>query len=308
MEDLLPFAIVTLIVLVAFSFMYYIQNYGLEGYETFKDAFYSIFSQFVGGPEPATGPLDLVFGILSVVILLNVVIAIASTSWANAVDTSLILLCKYRLELLRQVDAFTRSKGFESLQCIPPDYDEDYDRFVETRILPLIRREHRGEEWWHLELSDEERKRWKLKMTLWSFCSPPLQAVLVVLPWILGLFTFGLLWPKHVRETLFGIVSEDNETFDIDLKPSAQKVQGEKGNERLLQIGRETENMKDEITKLRKDLAAGTDSSLEKRIGLIEEQMKEVSEDIKSIKQTTQDVLRLLMLQNTARSSDSDDS
>jgi hypothetical protein len=159
MKDLLPFAIVTLIVLVAFSFMYYIQNFGDEGYETFKDAFYSIFTQFFGGPEGATGPLDLIFGILSVVILLNVVIAIVSTSWENAVDTSLILLCKYRLELLRQVDALMPSKGFQSFQSlkfVSPDYDEDYDRFVETRILPLIRPEYRGEEWWHLELSEEE--------------------------------------------------------------------------------------------------------------------------------------------------------
>ena len=68
------------------------QHFGEEGFETYGTTFYTIFTFFVSGLEETTGPLDLIFGILSVIILLNVVIAIVSASWESAVESSLILL------------------------------------------------------------------------------------------------------------------------------------------------------------------------------------------------------------------------
>jgi hypothetical protein len=103
---------------------------------------------------------------------------------------------------------------------------------------------------------------------------------------------------------------------DIDPKRSGQKTQPpETGNE-LAQIGEDTESMKDERQDCdttssggsgggQSSLKAAPEFPLEKRIGLIEAQMNQVSDDIKSIKQINQDMLQLLML-NAARSSESE--
>jgi len=214
--DLFPFGIVTAIVLVAFSFMYYVKNYGEEGFETFVDSFYTVFTRFVGDFEEASDVLDLAFGVVSVMVLLNVLIAIVSTSWENAVNKSLILLCRHRLELLQQVDAIIPSRGFSTFRFIPTAYDEDFNKFVEDNIFSKIRPfSVRDDHTRQLDGDDEEDEQWQHHI-IWFIIYVPIRALVVVAPWLLGAATFGLLWPKHIREALFSIVPDDKEPSTIN--------------------------------------------------------------------------------------------
>jgi hypothetical protein len=101
MWDLVPFAIVTFLVIFVFAFMYFIQEFENEGYEDLYASFLTVFSNFVGDLRPSEGVFDLIFGVIVVVVLLDVVIGIVSASWENAVNTSLILRCAHRLQLFR---------------------------------------------------------------------------------------------------------------------------------------------------------------------------------------------------------------
>ena len=275
MVDILPFLTITFIILVAFTSMYYIQRFGEDGFETFASSFNSLFTAFIGGPEGTDGILDVLFGVLSIVILLNVVIAIISSSWDNAVQSSFVQFCYYRLQLLRQVQAtkrficcFPKGKKNKREKC---SYDEDYEKFIETKILSRLRPVHQGEEWWHLTLSEKQRKCWDLKMRLWEMSSPVLIFVLNLLPWLLGIPTFGGLWPRHIRECLFGMAIVDDE---IPYNDQSRKEQTRNGID------------VQEFLELRKEVQIQTDT--------IDDELAKLREEVKSIKQMNVQILELL--------------
>ena len=89
---LVPFGVSTFLVLSAFSFMYFVDRYdpngsvdnGDDSYQSLLDSFLSVFSSFVGEPARAENWLDIFFGIVTVVILLNIVIAIVTSEWDDA--------------------------------------------------------------------------------------------------------------------------------------------------------------------------------------------------------------------------------
>jgi hypothetical protein len=196
MWDLVPFAIVTFIVILVFAFMFFIQEYKEEGYEHFYASTLTVFSSFVGDPRPAEGPLDLIFGVVVVVVLLNVVIAIVSASWENAVNTSLILLCTHRLQLLRRANDNSAylPKWFSGEWWIDTQFEELMEKCVEE-----VREEYDfwvGFNQWH-----PTAFLWSV-LYLFMFLLRPFTTVLM---WIMGAATFGLTWSLSVRMYLFGI-------------------------------------------------------------------------------------------------------
>jgi hypothetical protein len=196
MWDLVPFSIVTFIVILVFTFMYFIQEFQEEGYEDFYASFLTVFSNFVGDPRPAEGVLDLIFGVVVVVVLLNVVIAIVSASWEDAVNTSLILLCTHRLQLLRRANdnSAMLPHWFGGEWWIDSKFDELMDR-----CLDQVREEY---EFW------VGFNQWHPTAFLWSglylfmFLFRPFMTCMM---WIIGSVTFGLTWSLNVRMYLFGI-------------------------------------------------------------------------------------------------------
>jgi hypothetical protein len=102
MKALVPFYVITAIVLVAFMSMYNVQhsddiiNECLNNTEkcecdedepepgnfcTYAASFYNVFGYLAGGPDGTTDPLDMIFIFLTVIIFLNVLIAIVSNAW-----------------------------------------------------------------------------------------------------------------------------------------------------------------------------------------------------------------------------------
>jgi hypothetical protein len=116
MYKLIPFFVITIIILTAFMYMYYVQRYdegvqcnateqelniknlGFENATTFPDvctcddsdqdnfcsytaAFYNVYGYLAGGPDDTADFLDIICGMVVVIVFLNVVIAIVSNAW-----------------------------------------------------------------------------------------------------------------------------------------------------------------------------------------------------------------------------------
>ena len=107
--------------------MYYVQKFPEEGFQTLGEAFVSIFGYFILGPDEVITPLDFVFGILIVIILLNVVIAIVSDAWAQATAEAARVFWEYRLEFILDVTGGNEfwEHRLEFIQEVSPEMTGD---------------------------------------------------------------------------------------------------------------------------------------------------------------------------------------
>ena len=214
---LVPFAALTTIVLVVFAFMFFVDRYGYPvddvsglNYETLWDSFLSVFSSFVGDPPNAENWLDILYGIVIVIVLLNVVIAIVSQQWEDATDQASKTFWQYRLDFLQEIrrkyDVNERSDDDQaspdnrksrraSLDNLGPDDTENPDDLplFYAVIAILIR-------------SEVERDQFKEKFLedsapLWSRI---LHHFIWVSFFVAGIFSFGWFWPAVIRKQLFG--------------------------------------------------------------------------------------------------------
>lgn len=147
-------------------------------------------------------------------------------------------------------------------------------------------------------------------MKLWTLYSFPIKFLVYVLLWIIGLVSFGLYWPKSIRNFLFGISAKGTQVSSESQKIEEGEIAD--SQQQLLQIRKDTESIGGELVKLRKDVRSiiqppitqrqpsdGLDppSSLISRMGRVEEKMNQVNADIASIKETNKEILRLLTMQ-----------
>ena len=200
--------------LVFFAFMYHVYRFEEEDqevlYRSFDEAFFSTFSSFVGEPARAENWLDIVFGVVTVVILLNVVIAIVSKGWDDATREASSAFWMYRLDFLQEISRGVRGQT-----------TKETEKVVSTRVLrltadmmvPIILG---GEE---EEDSDEipcflttvsclwlksrraVRERWdEGSAPLWTYV---IHRVLYAFYFFAGLVSFGLFWPMLIRKQIF---------------------------------------------------------------------------------------------------------
>jgi len=124
---LIPFAVITGVLLAAFAYLYFVQSNvsqwedcgkcrgletmtedcdGCDGHETLLASFLTTFASFVGGPDDTPTLLDVIYGVVTVIILLNVVIAIISKAWDDATEikNARRVFWKYRINLFYEVD------------------------------------------------------------------------------------------------------------------------------------------------------------------------------------------------------------
>ena len=120
-QDLIPFLIVSLVLLIGFGEMYNVDslasgtcrnptNDGDLSFCTFGDSLFSTYALFVGGIEmaelastTAMKVISITFGFFVAVILLNVVIAIVSNSWDSVTEEGKEVFWNYRLQFLSGV-------------------------------------------------------------------------------------------------------------------------------------------------------------------------------------------------------------
>ena len=79
-STLVPFFIVSSLLLLAFAYGFYVQ--GNESCETITKCYGYVLAGFFNGSDDDTDDLlDIMFGVIAIVVLLNVVIAIVSEAW-----------------------------------------------------------------------------------------------------------------------------------------------------------------------------------------------------------------------------------
>ncbi len=106
---LLPFLTVSALVLIGFVATYRIRsnfNPDYDGHEAcerdFSECLLFVTNNFFGGPDETSGWLDVFFGIMVVVILLNVVIAIVSDAWEDAKELTSTTFWQSRVNFLAE--------------------------------------------------------------------------------------------------------------------------------------------------------------------------------------------------------------
>lgn len=92
--------------------LYYIDRFAeSDDFKTLLGSFQAVFTSFVGGPDDTIDLLDVFFGILSTIILLNVVIAIVSDAWADSTQNATEVFWQYRLDFILEVANAQRPLG-----------------------------------------------------------------------------------------------------------------------------------------------------------------------------------------------------
>lgn len=199
----IPFLVVSFVTLFMFSFMYFIKEGGgpnkdqvviLEpeiSYVTLMASFQTVLYGFTGDTTTNQSVLDIFYGITVVIVLLNVIIAVVSEEWEDAVAEANSAFWSYRLDLILE-----KTRGFdEDSSCLtrglmPSSLGKGLDEFyINSETAGTTIEELREK----LALASKEND------TL--FCVKILLKSLGLI--LLGFPTFGVLWPKFFRQILF---------------------------------------------------------------------------------------------------------
>jgi hypothetical protein len=90
--------------------MFCVDRYKEYDYSTLLLLCLTTFSSFVGGSAQAQNWLDILFGIITVIILLNVVIAIVSREWDDDIWEASKIFWQYRLDFLQEISRGLRAR------------------------------------------------------------------------------------------------------------------------------------------------------------------------------------------------------
>lgn len=194
-KTLFPFLVTTGLLLLAFAFMYYVQNFnnpetfGELPYDTLWISFQSVLLMFLDAPESTKTLVDALFGLITTIILLNVVIAIVSEAWGRSTELEVTqrLFWGYRLAFVQDV---TLSKNPHKVGKSARMMNHVSDRFNKSR---MSRQERISDP---LGIGLGRLKRMILHtIHFWQY----------IIYFVLGLFSFGLCWPAQIRKDIFAI-------------------------------------------------------------------------------------------------------
>lgn len=232
--DLLPFLVISMLTIFAFSFLYYVREnsiphtskYGSHeehggDYDTLVNSFLKVCRPFAAGPdEETTDGLDLFFGIMIIVILLNVVIAIVNEAWEDASNEVDGAFWNYRLDLIVEKTRGKGGGGFLRGRVFKALFKRTRDRSSDTERLDdiFINDETIG-------TTSKELKR-KLALAYHEeglfFCLKIIAKGLLYV--LLGFPTFGLLWPRFFREMLFTPPAPKEEESKLRMQHLAEEI------------------------------------------------------------------------------------
>jgi ankyrin repeat protein len=98
---LFPFFIVSGLLLLAFTYVFRMEG-GREGCETLADCYYFTLQSFFSGSDSTNNSIDVLFGIVASLILLNVVIAIVDGTWGDTAAEATKMYWNYRVSYLME--------------------------------------------------------------------------------------------------------------------------------------------------------------------------------------------------------------
>jgi hypothetical protein len=178
---LIPFAIVSGVILLAFAFLFFVNRYGTdmdEEHDTLWDSFGYTFATFVRTPDSSSNWLDITFATASVIVLLNVVIAIVNQKWMTANSKASKDFWIGRLNTILEL-----GRG-GSRKFVP--VDTCWNNLMGSHNEAL----KNGDS---LSLMDRM-----------AYC------LIYSATFLLGLLTFGFLWPLEMRRHLFAAPVESS--------------------------------------------------------------------------------------------------
>jgi len=206
----LPFVVVSGVTLFTFGFMYFVQDKGkqMEAEElasqptnltseelasqptNLTSSFETVVDAVAGGVEETSSGLDYFFGIIVLVVLLNVVIAVVSEEWEHAVAEANASFWRYRLDLIIE-----KTRGWSEDSKFRKNIREmgrtDLDNFFINHNSDTV----------GLTLED-----FVTKLALKSK-KDTLKCIILLLKCFvyiaLGFFTCGFFWPLFIRQMLF---------------------------------------------------------------------------------------------------------
>eukprot|EP00984_Skeletonema_dohrnii_P017669 scaffold8108_cov118-Skeletonema_dohrnii-CCMP3373.AAC.2 len=281
----LPFLVVSGVTLFTFSFMYFVQdqddklkntnNSNLEddastgdldveaslasilslledkdSFASLMPSFQTVFGAFAGGAKESLSALDFFFGIIVVIVLLNVIIAVVSDEWAKADAEANASFWSYRLDLIidktrgfnlygRLCNSYNRAAGLARMLGLPtPNIPRTLIRELELEgNFNAIKYCNLGTKTSHLDdtFINEETvgttmEEFKMEIAVQIkergvvACIKLLMECFVF--FVLGFPTFGLLWPKFFRQMLF-TPSKPKESSDTDSEGKRETFEGE---------------------------------------------------------------------------------
>ncbi len=197
-------------------------------------------NSFFGGPDETLGWLDVFFGIMVVVILLNVVIAIVSNAWRDAKGLAATIFWKSRVNFLIETASFYNSKSFlfldwiDGLKFVPISNQTNW--YKEEPYKSVTKKEHHDNprDYFVEEEAEKIEQARSLESTLnWIRVVGKKDSELMLLTenkllgatikWaienaiyvifiILGFPTLGILWPMDFRERIMSVNESSEET------------------------------------------------------------------------------------------------
>jgi len=241
-QDLVPFLIVSLVLLVGFGEMYNIDSLASGEcrnptndngmfFCTFGDSLFSTYALFVGGIEMADlasttimKVISIAFGFFVAVILLNVVIAIVSNSWDSVAEEGKEVFWNYRLLFLNDIknyeEVFSCVDGGD-IQCVEGltgFMDSCLDRICkllwvrseywgnfDSVLDRVISSKYGGLSWqYRYDSKQETNPVKKLFLTTKAALLVIIVGMSACIWFLVGLVTCGILWPKSMRRVIFG--------------------------------------------------------------------------------------------------------
>lgn len=173
-------------------------------YCTLKDAMEKTYSLFFGTLEaddftsvpPPTLVTLIIFNIIVIILLLNIIIAVMSDCYADVESQAELVFWDHRFELITDVDAITncitglfgccRTKKEPQSPEEEEQANEEHD--VGTATLH-----------WFGRLMHYKKENTTAPKPIMNMLTFALMGLWVVV----GLFTFGLTWPRHARRKIF---------------------------------------------------------------------------------------------------------
>lgn len=169
---LIPFFVVSSMVLVGFTYSFLMSGGRDEECPTMSRCFLWTLEGFFFGMNDflKTPILDVLFGVLAAIILLNVVIAIVSNAWDDSIEDTKEVFWQSRVDVLFQYRFFKSVVGKKSWFGSLFRIIDSFDIFANYNEMPT----------------------WKVLLS----------CILYFVWFILGLVTFGLFWPLSLRRKI----------------------------------------------------------------------------------------------------------
>lgn len=265
----IPFLVVSGVALFTYSFMYFVQeqdqNKNISGLEnktsdvpladaaaaaavdesfaSLLPSFQTVFEKFAGGAKESLSALDFFFGVIVVIVLLNVIIAVVSDEWAKADEEANASFWTYRLDLI--IDE-TRGLRYFSRKFAPVYYR--FTHFMRLLgfpipnvslmdiLLTLAFNEYNSGSHYYLDdtflnnkttgtTMEDFKKELAVQIKERGLVTGTKLFMECFLFFVLGFPTMGLLWPKFMREILFTLGEMEREVVTTEEGGSLSKAE-----------------------------------------------------------------------------------